>query len=232
MVWTWNWRGRTLGHAHSPDLMQWSVQGEVPIMVDRPEIRNVWAPELAWDAARNSWMIFWSSSRTDSTDGNRIWSSFTKDFKSFSTPKLLFDPGYEVIDATMFHGHGKEYLIFKDQTRDPLRYQVRFATGPTVEGPWSNIAPPLTESWSEGPSAIMVGDEHVIYYDHYRSPRARYEGVQSKDWVHWVSINNRIRFPEFCKHGSFLKITHAEAARLQTRHDTPAPTVMVPVPQP
>ena len=220
MVWTWNWRGRSLGYAESKDLQHWSAQSEVPIMESFPEIRNVWAPEIDWDAQQMKWLIIWSSSPSDASQGNRIWSSLTTDFKTFSTPQILFDPGYEVIDATMFHGKRTQYLIFKDQTRDPLRYQIRYATGPTVEGPWSNIQAPLTESWSEGPSAIKVGKEFVIYYDHYRAPHARYEGVQSRDWIHWESIDDRISFPEYCKHGSFLKITAAEAARLEARHDS------------
>src|ERR1700677_3420957 len=32
MVWTWNWRGNSLGHASSPDLLSWSEQKEIPIM--------------------------------------------------------------------------------------------------------------------------------------------------------------------------------------------------------
>jgi hypothetical protein len=222
MVWTWAWRGQSLGYAESDDLLHWSKQTEVPIMANFPEIRNVWAPETDWDAQQQNWVLFWSSSRTDVPDGNRIWASHTKDFKSFTTPAIFFDPGYEVIDATMFHGNAAEYLVFKDQTRDPLRYQIRYATGPTVEGPWKDIHAPVTESWSEGPSALQIGDEFVIFYDHYRAPRARYEGVQSRDWIHWENIDDRIGFPAGCKHGSFLKVTAEEAALLRLRHD-PAP---------
>jgi len=219
MVWTWAWRGHSLGYAESDDLVHWGKQTEVPIMANFPEMRNVWAPETDWDAQQQNWVLFWSSSRTDVPDGNRIWASRTKDFKSFTTPAIFFDPGYEVIDATMFHGKATEYLVFKDQTRDPLRYQVRYATGPTVEGPWSDIHAPVTESWSEGPSALQIGDEFVIFYDHYRAPGARYEGVQSRDWIHWENIDDRIGFPPGCKHGSFLKVTAEEAARLRLRHD-------------
>ena len=222
MVWTWNWKGRTLGYAESKDLLHWSAQSEVPIMEAFPDTRNVWAPEIDWDRQRSKWLVIWSSAQSEAPGGNRIWSAFTADFKTFTTPKVFFDPGYEVIDATIFHGQHKQYLIFKDQTRDPLRYQVRYATGPTVEGPWSKVQAPLTESWSEGPSAIQVGKEFVIYYDHYRPPHAQYEGVESTDWIHWESIDDRISFPEHAKHGSFMKITAQEAALLETRHD-PAP---------
>ncbi|MGA8108472.1 MAG: hypothetical protein WB974_03505, partial [Acidobacteriaceae bacterium] len=52
MVWTWNWRGHSLGYASSPDLLHWSAQKEIPIMQDFPETNNVWAPETYWDAKK------------------------------------------------------------------------------------------------------------------------------------------------------------------------------------
>ncbi len=220
MVWTWNWRGNSLGHASSPDLLQWSGQQETTIMADFPETNNVWAPETYWDAAKRKWLLIWSSSMKDSKAGNRIWFSLTPDFQSFSKPAIFFDPGYVTIDATIFHEQGGPYrLIFKDQTLDPLAFQERVATGPTLEGPWSGISGPINESWSEGPSAIRVGKRYIVFYDHYRAPRARYEAVATTDWKHWTDITAETTLPDNCKHGSFLKITDEEAERLIGRHD-------------
>jgi len=221
-VWTWNWRGNSLGHASSPDLIHWSEQKQIPIMQDYPATNNVWAPETYWDATKKQWLIIWSSSMKDSSDGNRIWSSLTPDFVTFSKPTIFFDPGYTVIDATIFHEPGAPWrLIFKQQSTDPLTYQERVATGPTLEGPWTNISGFINESWSEGPSAIKVGDKYIVFYDHYRAPRARFEAVATTDWKHWEDITSQIDLPPFCKHGSFLKITPAEADRLLQRHDPP-----------
>ncbi|MGB6744521.1 MAG: glycoside hydrolase family 43 protein [Terracidiphilus sp.] len=220
MVWTWNWRGNSLGYASSPDLITWSEQREIPVMADFPETNNVWAPETYWDAAKKEWLLIWSSSMKDSATGNRIWFSLTPDFKTFSKPAIFFDPGYVTIDATIFHGkHGPYRLIFKEQTYDPLTFQERVATGPTLEGPWSNISGPINESWSEGPSAIQVGKRYIVFYDHYRPPRARYEAVATTDWKHWEDVTTETSLPALCKHGSFLKITDYEAARLMVRHD-------------
>src|SRR5579875_3959689 len=94
MVWTWNWRGHTMGHAESDDLVRWGSHQEIPIMENFPDIRNVWAPEIDWDGKAKKWLIMWSSSKTDSDEGNRIWSSETADWKDFSTPKVFFDPGF------------------------------------------------------------------------------------------------------------------------------------------
>lgn len=220
MVWTWGWHGDSLGYASSPDLLTWSAQKQIPVMQDYPKTNNVWAPETYWDAKRKQWLIVWSSSMKDSKTGNRIWSSFTPDFNTFSKPRIFFDPGYVTIDATIFHGSSGPYrLIFKDQTYDPLCFQERVATGPTLEGPWSHISAPIDESWSEGPSAIQVGKTYIVYYDHYRPPRARYEAVATTDWKQWKDITAETSLPDHAKHGSFLKISDAEAARLLARHD-------------
>jgi hypothetical protein len=229
MVWTWDWHGNTLGHASSPDLLTWSAQDEIPIMADFPATNNVWAPETYWDASKHAWLLIWSSSMKDSADGNRIWSSLTADFKSFSKPAVFFDPGYVTIDATIFHDKRGPYrLIFKQQTYDPLTYQERVATAPTLEGPWSDISGPINESWSEGPSAIQVGRRYIVFYDHYRAPRARYEAVSTTDWKHWQDITAETSLPEHSKHGSFLKITDAEATRLLERHDAQVQSAAAP----
>lgn len=227
MVWTWGWRGNSLGHASSPDLLQWSVLQEIPIMQDFPATNNVWAPEIYWDAKQLKWLIIWSSSMKDSKAGHRIWYSLTPDFKTFSKPAIFFDPGYVVIDATIFHDPANTAtpyrLIFKQQTYDPLTFQERVATGPTLQGPWSNLSGFINEPWSEGPSALKLGGRYVVFYDHYRPPHAQFEAVATKDWEHWQDITSQIGLPAHSKHGSFLKITSAEAERLLQRHD-PATT--------
>jgi len=223
MVWTWNWRGDSLGYATSKHLVTWSEQREIPIMRDFPAVNNVWATELYWDEKTNDWLLIWSSSFRSNTDGHRIWSSHTKDFTTFSKPAVFFDPRFVVIDATLFRRNlnGKQdwVMVLKDQRPDPLRYQIRWTSGPGANGPWGPLSGPITESWSEGPSVVEVRDKFIVYYDHYRAPRARYEGVETKDWVHWQSVNDQMRFPEAAKHGSFFKMSEAEAERLLRRHD-------------
>jgi len=163
MVWTWNWRGNSLGYASSPDLLTWSAQKQVPIMADFPGTNNVWAPETYWDAAKKQWLLIWSSSMKDSQDGNRIWFSLTPDFQAFSKSAIFFDPGYVTIDATIFHGATGLYrLIFKQQTYDPLTFQERVATGPTLEGPWSNISGPINESWSKAHQRFRLATVHCL----------------------------------------------------------------------
>lgn len=228
MVWTWGWRGNSIGTSSSEDLMTWTPQRKIEIMGAFPNVHNTWAPETYWDKQRKQWLIIWSSAFDPAPgekqgEGLRIWAARTKDWQSFTKPEKFFDPGFPVIDATLFHrdlkGKKDVVMVFKDQTTDPLRYSERWTSGPTVEGPWGKLSAPINESWSEGPSVIHVGDRFIVYYDHYRPPHPRFEAVETTDWIHWQSADDRIHLPDACKHGSFFQVTEAEAQRLLARHD-------------
>ncbi len=213
MVWTWEWRVKSIGYAHSKDLVHWSEQREIPLMASIEGTRNTWAPEIYWDAARRQWLIVWSSVVDGRHEGNRIYSALTADFQHFSTPAIFFDPGYEVIDATILADGPNYYLVFKDERKEPLKKFLQLASGPSLEGPWTGIGDPFTESWSEGPSALKIGKTFIVYYDHYRDPK-QMQAVQSTDLKHWTKAD--VTFPPGSKHGSFLKITTKEAQRLMT----------------
>ena len=225
MVWTWGWHGDSIGTARSDDLLTWSPQKKVEIMGAFPGVSNTWAPETYWDEAKGEWVVIWSSSFKGG-EGLRIWAARTKEFETFSKPEKFFDRGFPVIDATMFHRelNGKKdvVLVVKDQSVDPLRYCEEWVAGPSVEGPWGELSGPINESWSEGPSVVQVGDESVVFYDHYRQPRAQYEAVETKDWIHWTDADGKIHMPEASKHGSFFRVSEAEAERLLARHDSSA----------
>jgi len=129
-------------------------------------------------------------------------------FSDLLQTHIFFDPGYVTIDATIFHGATGPYrLIFKEQTYDPLTFQERVATGPTLEGPWSNISGPINESWSEGPSAIRS----AINTSSTTTTIARRAPV-SRLWHHRLEATGRTslrkrRCRRIRKHGSFLHIT-------------------------
>jgi hypothetical protein len=225
MVWTWEWNTPRLGYASSPDLVRWSAQREIPVMPGVAGVRNVWAPEVYWDRRNSRWMLIWSTTiegrfpetlGTVLSGGNhRIYSMTTRDFREFSEPRLFFDPGYPVIDATILEAKGRFYLIFKDERDKPLRKQMLIASGPTIEGPWSDLAGPFTENWTEGPSALRVGRDYLVYFDHYRAP-LHYGAARSRDLKNWTIVSPRMKFPPGAKHGGFLRLTSREAARLRS----------------
>jgi lysophospholipase L1-like esterase len=220
MVWTWAWRGTSLGYAHSKDLIHWSAQRQIPINT-LPGAQTTWAPEVYWDDSKSDWLLIWSSA-VEGRDGPRVYSATTRDFQTFTKPELFFDPGFQTIDATILHTRGKFYLVFKDERQEPVKKWVQIAESDSLTGPYSHISEPITESWSEGPSAVDLGGQYVVYYDHYHDPK-RYEAVRSTDLVHWTSATADMDLPRGARHGSFLKVTPEEAAELEGAVTAAAP---------
>lgn len=212
MVWTWEWRVKSIGYAHSKDLVHWSEQREIPLMAKVEGTLNTWAPEIYWDSAKKQWLVIWSSTVERKQEGNRIYSAMTADFERFTAPSIFFDPGYEVIDATILRDGSKYFLVFKDERKEPLKKFIQLASGDTLEGPWAGISEPFTAAWTEGPSAMKIRGEYVVYYDHYRDPKGM-EAVHSTDLKHWSPA--AVEFPAGSKHGSFLEITKEEAEKVR-----------------
>ena len=110
LVWTTSWRGDLgFGYAHSTDLVNWSEEKFIPVMKHDTTTVNVWAPELFYDDCNNELMIVWAScipgkferGIEDENNNHRLYYTKTKDFTTFTPTKLLFDPGFSVIDAVI-----------------------------------------------------------------------------------------------------------------------------------
>lgn len=226
MVWTWAWRNQTIGYSMSKNLVDWVPHKQLAVMAKEPAALNTWAPATYWEPKEKRWLIFWSSTipgrfpGEDSGDANlnhRIYSTTTKDFKTATPAKVYFDPGYSVIDATLIPTPAFKdapfHLVFKDERKTPLEKHLLISSGPTLEGPWTNIGEPFSETWSEGAAIIHVGDNYIAYYDHYARPQ-HYAAMVTQDFKTWADATPSIAFPAGLRHGSFLQISQAEYDRL------------------
>jgi hypothetical protein len=229
MLWTWGWtrgggdKSLKIGTAESKDLIHWSAQRAIPVLADETSARNAWAPEAAWDAARREWILFWATTipgRFASTEGtgdsgynHRIYSTTTHDWKTFSPVKLLFDPGFNCIDSTMVHDGKRWIMIFKDERKTPLEKRLRLAFADSPAGPWTGITEPFTRDWVEGPSAIRIGSEWWIYFDHYTKPQG-YGAVRTRDWKTFEDVSEQVHFPADHRHGTVVPIDEKTANQL------------------
>jgi beta-xylosidase len=179
LVWTSSWRGdRGFGYAESRDLMHWSEPKFIEVM-DDPTTVNVWAPEFFWDEDRQQAMVVWAScvpsqhfalGIEDEKNNHRLYYSVTKDFKTWTKGKLLIDPGFSCIDATLLKRGKNDYvMVLKDNTRNARNIKVAFAKNPM--GPWSKASEPFTGNFMEGPTTVKLpknsplGNGYLIYYD-------------------------------------------------------------------
>jgi hypothetical protein len=237
MVWTTSWgRPTVFGYASSTDLVHWSEERAVPVMENDPTAANVWAPELFYDTAKGQWLVFWATTvpgkfpatenSGDQSQGirynHRIYYVTTKDFTNFSPTKLLYDGGFNVIDATMLADGGRYYLIVKDETKNPVRKNLRIAAGDSAEGPFGPASPAISTNWVEGPTAIKIGGENFIYFDHYTSPRY-YGAIKSADMKTWQDISPTVTFPTGIRHGTVLAVPESVVQQIQNPDNQKTP---------
>lgn len=221
MVWTVSWKEKGIGYASSDDLVHWSKQQYIPVMEHEPTAQNAWAPEIAYDAAKKQYVIFWATTipgRFPATDSlgdynHRIYYVTTKDFQTWSKAALLYDKGFNVIDATIMP-NGKKYVMFlKDETKTPPQKNLRVATSKKLLKGWSAPSEPVTgKYWAEGPTALQVNNNWIVYFDKYRDHK--YGAVTSPDLQSWTDISDKVVFPKGIRHGTAFAVTQAEFDRL------------------
>ena len=224
MVWTVSWNEKGLGYASSEDLINWTEQQYVPVMEHEPNARNTWAPEITYDKASGEYMIYWATtirglypetqSQGDDAYNHRMYYVTTRDFKTFSPTKLLYEPGFNVIDATIIPDKKGYVMFLKDETREPAQKNLRVARARNLTGPYAEAGPPITgKYWAEGPTAFKMDGKWMVYFDKYTEHAMG--AVQSADLVNWTDISSQISFPKGMRHGSVFKVSKEEFARLQ-----------------
>jgi len=215
LVWTTGWGDKGFGYASSKDLIAWSRPVFIPVMEKIAGTRNTWAPELFYDAKNARWLVIWSSTvegrfpetADDGDHNHRLYYATTKDFSTFSEAKLFCDPGFNCIDGTLLEHEGKYYLILKNEP--PGRKHLQICVADSAEGPWGKPSEPLPKPGKmvEGPSAIRIGEEFLLYFDVYSN--GRYGALQSRDLKHWEDITPRVSFPPKFRHGTVLEVSEA-----------------------
>lgn len=228
MVWTTGWFDKGIGLAHSQDLREWSEQQFVPVMAHEADAQNCWAPEIFFDEERARFLIYWATTipgrfpGTDQKDerlsrgdrmNHRMYYVETKDFKSFSPARLLYDGGFSVIDAFIVKVTPKRYvMIAKDETIRPApKKHLRVAEAERPDGPYGAASDPISADWVEGPSALKVNDAWMVYYDEYT--RKRYGAIRSRDLKTWETV--AVTFPAGTRHGTAFAVPADIAARLR-----------------
>lgn len=215
MVWTVSWKEKGIGYANSRDLINWSPQKHIPVMEHEPGAGNCWAPEVFYDDATRQYLIFWATTipgrfpmTENAGDGglnHRIYYVNTKDFETFSDTKLFYDRGFNVIDSTIVKNGDKYVMFLKDETRQPPQKNIRMAFSDKAQGPYTKASEPITgDYWAEGPTAIRIAGNWIVYFDKYR--KHCYGAVSSKDMQHWQDISAKVSFPKGFRHGTVVEV--------------------------
>jgi hypothetical protein len=214
LVWTVAWNDRSIGVAHSRDLINWTEQTRVPVMEHEPDALNAWAPDLFYDEATEKFVIVWATAipgRFPATDSvaqrtsrgradHRLYYTTTTDFVTYSKAALLYDGGFCAIDGTITKYGDTYYLVMKDETFFPQKRNLRVASSKSATGPYGPASPPFTGLDTEGPSVLFTGGYNYVYYDEYT--RGRYGAMRTRDFRNWEPFSDSLRTPRGIRHGS------------------------------
>lgn len=221
MVWTSSWHDRIIGYASSKDLIHWSEQVAIPVMMHEEKCENSWAPELYYDQKTKKFWIFWASTvpgaKGISTDGclsengsnHRIYACTTKDFKKFSKTKLWYNPDFNAIDAAVVKDPvtGGLIMAVKNENLTPPEKNIRITFGKSMKkGFDTQVSEPIhPKVRCEGPSPLFVGNDLVVYYDMYSAHK--YGASISHDHGRtWEDCTSRISMPQGMSHGTAFKV--------------------------
>lgn len=222
LVWTVSWNDKGIGYASSTDLIHWSEQQYIPVMVHEGSARNCWAPEVTYDAKKKEYMIYWATTiagrypadtAVERGYNHRMYYVTTKDFKAFSKTQLLYDKGFNVIDASIVPDGSKFIMFLKDETRNPPQKNIRVATSKKLTTGYTGPSKPITGNyWAEGPTAIKIGNQWIVYFDKYRDHK--YGAVASTDLLNWTDISDKIIMPKGIRHGTIFTVSRSELERI------------------
>jgi hypothetical protein len=218
MVWTVSWNDKGIGYANSKDLINWSEQRFVSVMIHEDSARNCWAPEITYDAKRKQYMIYWATTiagkykadpKVENGYNHRMYYVLTKDFNTFSKTNMLYDKGFNVIDATIVPD-GKQFVMFlKDETREPVQKNIKIATSKKLNKSYSDASTPITGNyWAEGPTTLRINGGWIVYFDKYRDHK--YGAIQSTDLKNWTDVSDKLVMPKGIRHGTIFTLSRKE----------------------
>ncbi|MET7885951.1 family 43 glycosylhydrolase [Streptomyces avermitilis] len=212
----------------STDLVHWTDQRLVKVAPD--SAGNTWAPEAYWDDTLGAYVVFWASKLYADDDPDHTGSTYnkmlyatTKDFRTFSEPKVWDDPGYSVIDSTVIKNKGSYYRYTKDE-RDPSSSSPcsKFITGEKSTSLTSTTYDFVSDcigsgsiDRGEGPTVFKSNTENkwYLFIDEYGSRGYVPFETTDLDSGKWT-MSTDYQLPASPRHGTVMPVTRAEYDRL------------------
>lgn len=222
---------KALAHWHSEDLVHWSEE-ELVCLGDET-FGCLWAPDIIYDREHDDYLLHWSSSRAcDGYQSMAIYGSHTKDFVSFSPPRLVYrKESGTCIDSAMYEEDGKYYLFVKSE-ENPRN--ILLMAGDHTEGPFTRVEAfdkamrGIEAGLYEAPAAARLNDGRwCLFLDFYGVPGAGqgYVPFLANTLASgcFVRSDAAFAFPYGFKHGTILEMTEQEYDRMKAHDWTNVP---------
>jgi beta-xylosidase len=212
----------------STDLVNWANQRLVEVSPDTAG--NTWAPEASYDPALGAYVVFWASKIYAEGDPNHTGSTYnkmmyatTRDFHTFSEPKVWNDPGYSVIDSTVIRHDGAYHRFTKDERNEssstPCSKFIAAEKSTNLrDTSYDFVADCIGKgsiSHGEGPTIFKSNTEEkwYLFIDEFGGRGYIPFETTDLDSGKWTMSEN-FELPSSPRHGTVLPVTRAEYKRL------------------
>ncbi|MEV0637580.1 family 43 glycosylhydrolase [Streptomyces sp. NPDC050619] len=210
----------------STDLVHWTDQRLVQVSPD--SAGNTWAPEAFYDEQRGEYVVFWASKLYDNEAHsgdtyNRMMYATTRDFHTFSEPKVWIDRGYSVIDSTVVQHDGTYFRLSKDERNNTSstpnsKFIFEEKSDSLLDTSWSAVAEGIGKgamSAAEGPLVFKSNTEEKWYAFLDEFGGRGYLPFETTDLDSGVwTPSTGYDLPAKPRHGTVLPVTQAEYDRL------------------
>ncbi|GAA4054459.1 family 43 glycosylhydrolase [Streptomyces shaanxiensis] len=210
----------------STDLVHWTNQRLVKVSPD--SAGNTWAPEAFYDAQRGEYIVFWASKLYDNEAHsgdtyNRMMYATTRDFYTFSEPKVWIDRGYSVIDSTVIAHDGTYFRLSKDERNNTSstpnsKFIFEEKSDSLLDLSWDAVAEGIGKgamNAAEGPLVFKSNTEDKWYAFLDEFGGRGYIPFETTDLASgtWTPSTG-YDLPAKPRHGTVLPVTQAEYDRL------------------
>ncbi|MDX3843723.1 family 43 glycosylhydrolase [Streptomyces europaeiscabiei] len=210
----------------STDLVNWTNQRLVKVSPD--SAGNTWAPEAYYDEQLGEYVVFWASKLYDNEAHsgdtyNRMMYATTRDFYTFSEPKVWVDRGYSVIDSTVIQHDGEYYRLSKDERNNSSstpnsKFIFEEKSDSLRDLSWTAVAEGIGKgamSAAEGPLVFKSNTEDKWYAFLDEFGGRGYIPFETTDLDTGVwTPSTGYDLPSKPRHGTVLPVTQAEYDRL------------------
>ncbi|MDE6111355.1 MAG: glycoside hydrolase family 43 protein [Eubacterium sp.] len=211
----------------SDDLVHFSEQKLMNM--GRNDFGCLWAPEVFYDEIRDEYLVHWSSTvAEDNFSHMSIYCSTTKDFKTFSEPKLFFTKENSILDSHIVKVKDTYHLFYKNGDHPSMNMH---ATSDNLYGEYKNdddfqaIMSKLDRPGSyEAPTTYVLPDGRwCLMLDFFGCEKEKMGYVPFvSDQVgdaHFKMDKEAFTFPYGFKHGHAIEISDEEYNRLIEFYD-------------
>ncbi len=204
------------------DLVNFSEQKLV--YFGRDDFGCMWAPEIFYDEIRDEYLIHWGSTlKEDNFTHMSIFYSTTKDFDSFTRPKLFFTKNNEILDTHITKVGDTYHMFYKNSDSPAMNMH---ATSKDLYGPYRNddafqsyMASLEKPGSYEAPTTLTLPDGRwCLMLDFFGCEKEKMGYVpflsEKPGDSNLIMSKESFSFPYGFKHGGIIEITNEEYERV------------------